>query len=234
MNDQPVVAESTARDQRQGRLDRRVTTMSTCPDQYTRFRRRRTEDSTGTARRHWAEHCSAAVHPHSSTFLRPFAPGPLQALLRSYGRSDSCSPGSSALLGHEHRLGDAQVSLFHAHDLPAILSPPTCGRSVSPRHVTCRWIEPSDLPHGNTPNGNSGLRLQLADSPPHAGRIEFLCVRTDRSPPAALHPVSPRRSCRLITSYVNSERTSTSPIVCALRRTGPRRKPWDHKEQISP
>ena len=195
MNDQPVVAESTARDRRHGRLDMRVTTMSTCPDQHARFRQRRTEDSTGTARRHWAEHCYAAVHPRSSTFLRPFAPDPLPVLLRSYGRSDSCSPGSSTLLGHEHRLGDEQVSLFHAHDLPALLSPTTCGCSASPRHVTCRWTQPRLLPHEAELNGNSELRQSLADSPHHAGRIEFLVVRTGRSPPAALHPVSPRRSC---------------------------------------
>jgi len=219
MSDQPVAAESTAGDRRQHRLGIRVITMSTRPDQRFRFHRCRTESPTGTARRHWAEGLYAAVHPYSSTFLRPFAPGPLQALRHSYGRSDSCSPGSSALLRHEHRLRDEQVSLIHLHDLPAILSPTTCARSVSPRHVTCRRIEPRLLPYGSSPNGNSGLHLSLADSPHHAGRIEFLIVRTGRSPPAAPHPVSPRRSCRLITSYVNSERTSTSLIVCALRRT---------------
>ena len=161
----------------------------------------------------------AAVHPYSSTFLRPFAPDALQALRRSYGRSDSCSPGSSAFFRHEHRLCREQVSLIHAHDLPAILSPPTCGRSVSSGHATHRRIEPRLLPHEAKLNGNSGLRHSRADSPCHAGRIEFLIVRTGRSPPAAPHPVSPRRSCRLITSYVDSERTSTSLIVCALRRT---------------
>ena len=219
MNNRPVVAETTARDQRQSRLGMRVITMSRCPDQRSRFRRRRTESPTGTARRHWAEERYAAVHPHSSTFLRPFAPGPLQALQRSYGRSDSCSPGSSALFRHEHRLCREQVSLIHAPDLPTIPSPTTCGGSVSPRHVTCRWIEPRPLPHEATLIGNSGLRPSRADSPHHAGRIEFLSVRTGRSPPAAPHPVSPRRSCRLITSYVDSERTFTSLIVCAFRRT---------------
>src|SRR5579872_4198141 len=219
MNNHPVAAESTAGDQRQNRLGIRAITMGTRPEQRSRFHRWRTETPAGTARRHSAEEIYAAVHPCSSTFLRPFAPSPLQALLRSYGRSDSCSPGSSALCGREHRLHHEQVSLIHAHDLPAILSPTTCGRSVSPRHVTCRWIEPRWLPHEAELNGNSGLRHSLADSPHHAGRIEFLSVRTGRSPPAAPHPVSPRRSCRLITSYVNSERTSTSLIVCALRRT---------------
>ena len=219
MNDRPVAAESTAGDRRQSRLGMRVITMSTCPDPRSRFRRRRTESSTGTARRHWAEEMYAAVHPCSSTFLRPFAPGPLQALPRSYGRCDSCSPGSSTLRRYELRLFGEQVSLLHAHDLPAIPSPTTCARSVSPRHVTCRWIEPSKLPHEAVLNENSGLRHSLADSPHHAGRIEFLSVRTSHSPPAAPHPVSPRRSCRLITSYVDSERSSTSLIMCAHRRT---------------
>ena len=136
-----------------------------------------------------------------------------------YGRSDSCSAALRPSLGMNTVFGHEQVSLIHVHDLPAILSPTTCGCCVSPRHVTCRWIGPRFLPHGTSPNRNSGLRPCNAGSPHRAGRIEFLCVRTGRSPPAASHLVSPRRSCRLITSYVDSERTSTSLIVCALRRT---------------
>ena len=172
------------------------------------------------ALRHWRRCRLRPCSLSSSTSLRPFAPGPLQALPRSYGRSDSCSPHASRPFpGGEGGLFDEQVSLVTAHDLPAIPSPTTCARSVSPRHVTCRWIEPSSLPSAGYPSGNSGLRHSLADSPHHAGRIEFLIVRTGRSPPAASHPVSPRRSCRLITSYVDSGRTSTSLIVCAIRRT---------------
>src|SRR5208282_2554448 len=133
---------------------------------------------------------------HVSTFLRPFAPDPLQALLRSYGRSDSCSPGSSAFSRHEHRLWHEQVSLIHAPGLPAIPSPTTCARCVSSGHVTPRRIAPRSLPHRVYPHGNLGLRHSLAGSPRHTGRIEFLIVRTGRSPPAAPHPVSPRRSCR--------------------------------------
>ena len=91
---------------------------------------------------------------------------------------------------------DEQVSLIHAPGLPTIPSPTTCGCSVSSGHVTHRRVEPRLLPHGSSPNGNSGLRHSLAGSPHHTGRIEFLIVRTGRSPPAAPHPVSPRRSCR--------------------------------------
>ena len=199
MNGHPVAAESTAEDRRQNRLGIRVITMSTCPDQRSRFPRWRTESPTGTARRHSAEEMYAAVHPGSSTFLRPFAPGPLQTLLRSYGRSDSCSRrfGSAGIIVRRPplRLLRQQVSLFHAPGLPAIPSPTTCGRSASSGHVTHRGVGPRGLPHGTTPNGNSGLRHSLAGSPPHTGRIEFLSVRTGRSPPAAPHPVSPRRSC---------------------------------------
>ncbi len=173
--------------------------MSTCPDQHSRFPRGRTESPTGTARRHWAEEICAAVHPHSSTFLRPFAPDPLQALRRSYGRSDSCPRrlGSAGIIVRRPppRLLREQVSLIHAPGLPAIPSPTTCGRSASSGHVTLRRVEPRSLPHGSSPNGNSGLRHSLAGSPHLTGRIEFLSVRTGRSPPAAPHPVSPRRSC---------------------------------------
>jgi len=229
MNSHPVAAEITAGDQRQDRLDSRVITMSTCPDQRSRFPRGRIESPTGTARRHSAKEGYAAVHPHSSTFLRPFAPDPLQALRRSYGRSDSCPRrlGSAGIIVRRPppRLLRGQVSLIYAPDLPTIPSPTTCGRPVSSGHATHRRIGPRLLPYGSSPNGNSGLRHWLAGSPRHTGRIEFLIVRTSRSPPAALHPVSPRRSCRLITSYVDSERTSAFRIVCALRRTSRGQRP---------
>jgi hypothetical protein len=205
------------------RPPQRVTTMMNSQGSGTRLHRWRVEPTCGLARGHLAVGISPILRSSSSTFLRPFAPDPLQALPRSYGRSDSCSRrlGRAGIIVRRPppRLLGVQVSRFHAPDLPTIPSPTTCGRSVSPRHVTCRWTRPRLLPHEVILNGNSGLRPSLADSPHHAGRIEFLCVRTGPSPPAALHPVSPRRSCRLITSYVNSERTSTPLIVCALRRT---------------
>ena len=167
---------------------------------------------------------------HVSTFLRSLRSVAVTPLLRYYGRSDSCTCALfSALPRRRGRLFPAQVSLIPALDLPTLPSPITCGCCVSSEHVTRRRITPRLLPHGTPPNGNSGLRLQLAGSPPRTGRIEFLIVRTGRSPPAAPHPVSPRRSCRLITSYVNSERTSTSRVVCALRRTSPGQRPGSGK-----
>jgi hypothetical protein len=108
-----------------------------------------------------------------STFLRPFAPDPLQTLLSSYGRSDSCPPRSWTLsLNACSTYG--QGSLIHAPGLPTILSPTTCGRSVSPRYATFRRIESRSLPYGSSPYGNSRLRHSLATSPHLAGRIEFL------------------------------------------------------------
>jgi hypothetical protein len=191
----------------------------------TRLPQGRVEPTCGLARRHWAVGIFPILRSSSSTFLRPFAPGPLRPFC---ALMDALTPARAvrAVLGLFPAATPSaprqQVSLIHAPDLPTIPSPTTCVRSVSPRHVTCRRIEPRLLPNGSSPNGNSGLRHTLAGSPRSTGRIEFLIVRTSRSPPAAPHPVSPRRSCRLITSYVNSERTFTSLIVCALRRTSVR------------
>ena len=51
---------------------------------------------------------------HVSPFLRSLGSRPVTALLRYYGRSVSCPPGSSAYLQHELRLLRGQVSLIHA------------------------------------------------------------------------------------------------------------------------
>src|SRR5208337_858196 len=104
---------------------------------------------------------------HVSTFLRSLRSRPITALPRYYGRSDSCPPDPRALpsgLVAGPLLG--QVSLIHAPGLPTIPSPTTGGRSASSGHVTHRRVEPRLHPHGSSPNGNSGLRLSLAGSPP--------------------------------------------------------------------
>jgi hypothetical protein len=179
--------------------------------------------------RHWAAGISPVLRGFSSTFLRPFAPGPLRPFL---ALMDAVTPTRSvvAVLGLFPAATPSapreQVSLIHALGLPTIPSPTTGVRSVSPRHVTCRRIEPRPLPNGTLPYGNSGLRHSLAGSPRYAGRIEFLIVRTGRSPPVAPHPVSRRRSYLWLPSYVDSERTSTSPTKRAFRRTnGPGGRP---------
>ncbi len=153
-----------------------------------------------------------------STFLRSLRSRPITALLRYYGRCDSCPPRRVTRGSPAVGSVNGQVSLLHALGLPTIPSPTTCGRSASPRHVTCRRVGPRSHPHGPSPNGNSVLRPSLAGSPRHAGRIEFLIVRTGRSPPVALHPVSRRRSYVRLRVNVYPERAFTSPTKHACRR----------------
>jgi hypothetical protein len=180
------------------RPPQRVITMSNEPGQSTRLRRRRVEIPSGLARRHCDRGKDPGPGGAASTFLRPFAPGPLRPFFATVG---ALTPARSvqAVLGlfpaATRSAPHEQVSLIHALGLPTIPSPTTCGCSASPRHVPCRRVEPRPHPHGVTPNGNSGLRLSLAGSSHPTGRIEFVSLRTGRSPPAAPHPVSRRRSC---------------------------------------
>jgi len=60
---------------------------------------------------HWCQFCP--MLDYSSTFLRSLGSRPVTALLRYYGRSDSCSPGSSASLGMNTASIGQQVSLVH-------------------------------------------------------------------------------------------------------------------------
>jgi hypothetical protein len=150
----------------------------------------------GSARGH-SRRCRLLRSSHSpSTFLRSLRSRPVTALPRYYGRSDSCPPHSKTLRRNACSTC-GQVSLIHAFSLPTILSPTTSGGSALPGHVTPRQVEPRLLPYGNP-----GLRHCTAGSPPSASRIEFSFLsygrdflRTGRSPPAAPHPVLPRRSC---------------------------------------
>ena len=124
-----------------------------------------------------------------STFLRSLRSIPITGLLRYYGRSDSCPGGSSApYRQHEHRLCPEQVSLLHAPELPIPPSPTT---RQSPVVAFARY------PSARRVSRQSGSRFHLcsAGSPVLTGRIEFVILRMDRSPPAAPHPASRRRSC---------------------------------------
>ena len=176
----------------------------------------------GTARRH-SHRCRLPRSPHSSsTFLRSLRSMAITPLPRYYGRSDSCPPTSWALYACSTC---GQVSLIHALRLPTIPSPTTCGCSALPKHVTHRQVEPRLLPHGISPNGNSGLHHSLAGSPHHAGRIEFSFLsywrdflRTSRSPPVASHHAS-RRDLALQRdrSYVRLRVTLTRRGLSPLR-----------------
>jgi hypothetical protein len=125
---------------------------------------------------------------YSSTFLRPFAPSPLRDFLATM---DALTPVGPALRSSNSNMNTVsvrrQVSLIHVSDLPIPPSPTTpqaldadFSRYPSSRRVS-RWR-------------GSRLHHSLAGSPTLTGRIEFLIVRMDRSPPVAPHPVSRRRS----------------------------------------
>ena len=154
------------------------------------LRRARAENTlTGLAFRHSRQLVVCSLPDAPSTSLRALRSIPITGLPRYYGRSDSCPGGSSvASSQHEHRLCSGQVSLLHAPELPIPPSPTTPRLSTSLLHVTPQLVESPDLL-------GSKLHHRLAGSPALVGRIEFVILWMDRSPPAAPHPASRRRSC---------------------------------------
>ena len=124
----------------------------------------------------------------ASTSLRSLRSRPVTALHRYYGRSDSCPPGSSALPSMNTGSCYEQVSLIHAPDLPIPPPPTTSSPSTSLSHATPQLVE-SPVFHG------SRLHQPLAGSLALVRRIGFVILQMDRSPPAASHPASLRRSC---------------------------------------
>src|SRR5262249_32266866 len=106
-----------------------------------------------------------------------------------YGHSDSCAAGSSRMRPMNTYFVSAQVSLFDAHHLPdhsAVNHPLAPGHRFS--------TLPLSVTGFRSLSERSGLRLCTAGSSRSAGRITFVILRTDRSPPVAPHPVSRRRS----------------------------------------
>src|SRR4249920_893741 len=103
-------------------------------------------------------------------------------------RSDSCRSGSSALYCSMNPVSvRQQVSLIHVSDLP-IPPPPTTPQALDADFS--RYPSSRRVSHCR----GSRFHLSLAGSPTLTGRIEFLIVRMDRSPPVAPHPASRRRS----------------------------------------
>jgi len=103
------------------RPPQRVTTMMNSLGSGTRLHRWRGESTCGLARRHLAVGISPILRSSSSTFLRPFAPDPLQALRRSYGRSDSCSrrSGSARALPSGHPSSSTRTGLPDSRTRPS-------------------------------------------------------------------------------------------------------------------
>jgi hypothetical protein len=152
-----------------------------------------------------------------STFLRSLRSTPVTEFRSYYGRSDSCSAGSSASLRMNTSLSfSEQVSLINAQSLP--------DHSVS-NHPTWHSRRFNTLPLSATITRSRRFRLRhwLVGSPSASGRIEFVILRTDRSPPAAPHPAS--RTDAVAVGYrpesVYLKRTFTSLTLRALRRTSP-------------
>ena len=150
----------------------------------------------------------------SSTFLRPFAPPELPGFVatmnaltpeRRYSRNRARvdRPVRSGLLvscfrlsGHSvsnHPLSSSKFGLVSLRDLPS-------NRIRHPTHPLGR------VPHDV--NWASPLASRLTTT---TGRIEFVSLRTNHSPPDAPHPVSRRRSfVRIQSSNLTLMRTRTS------------------------
>jgi len=138
------------------------------------------------ARRHsrWLRFC--LDRRYTSTFLPPLAPSPLRDFTVTMEALTPVRPALRSL--HEHRLFGEQVSLIHVSDLPIPPSPTT------PQALDADFVRyPSSRRVSRL--RRSRLHLFPARSPTLTGRIEFVILRMDRSPPAAPHPASRRRSC---------------------------------------
>src|SRR6266508_2743001 len=131
---------------------------------------------------------SCCLVVHVSTFLCSLRSDPVTGFHRYYGHSDSSGAGSSALARMNSVSLPPEVSLIPAsalldHSVPNHLIDPGRRFDTLPLSATDSRSFPVEA---------SPLVGRLADLP---GRIEFVILRTDRSPPAAPHPASRRRSC---------------------------------------
>ena len=170
----------------------------------------------GLLRRGWPRHwrrSSCLVLGHgfcASTFLPPLAP---RALPRFLATMEALTPAGRFFgpLGHERRSDpDGSPCLSRTHVQPFCLQPPAAPATsfVLFTLLSVRGRTPENLASAMEAQGRcpSGVLARASHSARRLagrqGRIEFtLChvihvtsLRTGCSPPAALHPVSPRRS----------------------------------------
>jgi hypothetical protein len=142
-----------------------------------------------------------------STFLHPFAPSPLRDFFAPMGALTPAQPGSSGRSSMNSGSFSEQLSLIHASGL--------LDHSVS-NHLMRHCRRFHTLPFSSTASRfRSRLRPCIAGSPITPGRIEFVILRTGRSPPAAPHHASLRRSC---TRFQAGERIPEEDLhlsVCA-------------------
>ena len=118
---------------------------------------------------------ASASHPPSCT---PFAPSPLRDFLATMGALTSAGP--SPTMG--------QVSLIHVSDLSTPPSP-TCLRAPH-RQATPQALDADFTRYPSSRRVSCLRRSRLhpfpAGSPTLTGRIKFVVLRMDRSPPACL------------------------------------------------
>ena len=174
------------------------------------------------ARGHWRWLSFCPDRRHASTSLPPLAPSPLRDFIATMEALTPVRPALRPL--HEHRLCGEQVSLIHASGPPIIPSPTTLGLPPSLSHPTPQRV---GLPTRVGPGfATESQARQLS------GRIAFVILRTDRSPPAAPHPAS--RTDAVAVGYrperAYLKRTSTSLTKCAFRRTIPASAGMTHEE----
>jgi hypothetical protein len=146
----------------------------------------------------WSRH-----HPPSCV---PFAPSPLRDFLAT---TDALTPaGLSPTTG--------QVSLILAHELPIPPSPNT--QDASRRRFRTLPLSSTGLPLAQVKTSPLGGRLVS-----RSGRIEFVILRMDRSPPVALHAASQQRSYLQLRAGKRLARKGLSPFSsrAPLRRATP-------------
>ena len=160
---------------------------------------------------------------HSASIsLRPFAP---RALPRFLAPMDALTPERPDVRGPfsdtDHRTclrPGLLVSCIKPSDRSAsnhLLPPPGPGL-VSTRSLP-RGLPTASLPRDQSVVWASPFTRRLAAT---TGRIEFVILRTSRSPPIALHPLSRGRSYfRLQSSNPTSTRTFTLLIRYTSKRT---------------
>ena len=155
---------------------------------------------------------SLASRHGTSTFLRSFA---RRALPRFIARMNALTPERPALriLIRDNELRPYIRSGILASCIKSSNRSASSHLLPSPRFgPVLPWSLPRGLPTASLPRDQSviwasPLGCRLATT---AGRIEFVILRTSRSPPVALHPLSRGRSYfRLRSSDLTSTRTCT-------------------------
>jgi len=147
---------------------------------------------------------------HTSTFLPPF---PRRGFALHAFRGDCRYSTMKALTSDR---------VTSRTGLPVYRTMPS-DHSIS-NHLTypCRSFNTLPLSSAGSLSKGTGFALLPASSPVSPGRIEFVILRTGRSPPVAPHPASRRRSYLWLQARraIDLKRTFTSLTSCAHGRTG--------------